>query len=147
MPCRKIKVKGNFYLEIAYFVTFSTIFCQVIVTNIIGVFKAIAGNDNVKVAITKSQAPSIIVEAMDHHQSSEALCANSCACLATISLRNPHNVKRIMECHGHSAVIQCMKVHPKSTQVQVGTKSLCCYYLVYTSTSISFVKTYLQDRI
>ena len=94
-----------------------------IVTNIIGVFKAIAGNDNVKVAITKSEAPAIIVEAMDHHQSSEALCANSCACLATISLRNPHNVKRIMECHGHTAVIQCMKVHPDSSKVQVSTES------------------------
>ncbi|XP_067932090.1 armadillo repeat-containing protein 6-like [Watersipora subatra] len=91
---------------------------KVIVTNIIGVFKAIAGNDNVKVAITKSDAPAIIVSAIDHHQTSEALCANSCACLATISLRNPENVKRIMECHGHTAVIQCMKLHPNSTQVQ-----------------------------
>lgn len=90
-------------------------------TNIIGVFKAIAGNDNVKIAITKSDAPAVIVEAIDHHQTSEALCANSCACLATISLRNPHNVKRIMECHGHTAVLQCMKVHPDSSKVQVIT--------------------------
>jgi len=101
------------------------------------VLKVIAGNDDVKVAVTKSDAPGIIVEAMDHHQQSEALCANSCACLATISLRNPHNVKRIMECHGHTAVLQCMKVHPNSTKVQVVTYCYMFSGVLYTQYSLA----------
>lgn len=92
---------------------------QDICNKIIAVLKAIAGNDDVKVAVTKSTAPALIVEAMDRHQTSEAICSNSCACLATVALRNPANVSVIFQCNGHVAVIQCMKIHPSSANVQV----------------------------
>lgn len=83
-------------------------------------FKAIAGNDEVKVALASSVAPHLIVQAMDQHQACEPLCANACSCLATIALRNPRNVATIMQCNGHIAIVQCMKIWPGSARVQVG---------------------------
>ncbi|XP_050393057.1 armadillo repeat-containing protein 6 [Patella vulgata] len=82
------------------------------------VMKALAGNDNVKIAIVKSGGIELIVAAMLRHQSVASIAEAACATLMTVALRNPSNSQKIMECNGHQAIVQCMKIHSSVLGVQ-----------------------------
>lgn len=92
---------------------------QSIVKQLLGVIKAVAGNDNVKVAIAKENGFELILGAMSKHMSQEKVCELGCAAIAAIILRQPKHCQRVMDANGAAVIIQAMNVHKKSDGVQV----------------------------
>lgn len=92
---------------------------QSIVKQLLGVIKAVAGNDNVKVAIAKENGFELILGAMSKHMSQEKVCELGCAAIATIILRQPKHCQRVMDANGAAVIIQAMNVHKNSDGVQV----------------------------
>ncbi|XP_041367749.1 armadillo repeat-containing protein 6-like [Gigantopelta aegis] len=86
------------------------------------VLKALARNDNVKVAIVRAGGVEFVVEALIKHQANPSIAEAACAAITTIVLRNPHHAAKVMACGGHHHVIQAMKIHKTEPQLQ---KSAC----------------------
>ena len=98
---------------------------QVIVRQAIGVIKALAGNDNVKIQVMNSGGGEMILAAMTTHQGNPGIAEMGCATIATLVLRNPTHCAKIMEAHGHQVIVQAMKVHRSSEMVQVIISKKC----------------------
>lgn len=82
------------------------------------VLKHLAGNDIVKEAIITDGAMDIIVAAMTKYGRNAYLCAAGCALLAALALRCPPNAEVIMAANGAELIVQTMKLHPDSPNVQ-----------------------------
>lgn len=92
---------------------------QALCRQILNLLKALAGNDNVKVAIVANDGVNLILAAMTTHQANPGVAEAGCGLLATVALRNPEDCKKIIECNGHEVVLQAMKIHEKESGVQV----------------------------
>ncbi|XP_071107843.1 armadillo repeat-containing protein 6-like [Haliotis cracherodii] len=82
------------------------------------VLKALAGNDNVKKVIVKSGGVELILAAMTKHQANASIAESACSALATVVLRNPVHVAKVMECVGYQQIVQAMKIHKDEQMVQ-----------------------------
>ncbi|XP_074650634.1 armadillo repeat-containing protein 6-like [Tubulanus polymorphus] len=91
---------------------------QSIVHQIMCLLKALAGNDNVKVAIVKRDGFALILTALTKHMAHAAICEMCCICIAVIILRQPDLCHRFFAEGGPSLVLQAMKVHRTSVPVQ-----------------------------
>ncbi|KAL5004038.1 hypothetical protein ScPMuIL_017494 [Solemya velum] len=89
-----------------------------LVHQILGLLKALEGNDEVKVAVVKNNGVELIVAAMAKHQANPLICKTGCSALATVALRNPAHCKRIFENYGHQVVLQAMQIHKTDKAVQ-----------------------------
>lgn len=91
---------------------------QVMMKQIISMTKAIAGNDDVKVAIVSVGGVPLILQAIHTHIRVAQVCDAGCSALATIALRNPSNGNVIMSSGAAEIIVQVMSVHPKKVGVQ-----------------------------
>ncbi|OWF53978.1 armadillo repeat-containing protein 6-like [Mizuhopecten yessoensis] len=89
-----------------------------VVRQALGLIKALAGNDEVKVEAVKSNAMEIILVAMIKHQANSAVAELCCASIASLILRNPNHCTTVMNLCGHQSIIQAMKIHPKVAGLQ-----------------------------
>lgn len=89
-----------------------------VVKQALGLIKALAGNDEVKVEAVKSNALEIILVAMIKHQANSGVAELCCATIATLILRNPAHCTAVMNLSGHQSIVQAMKIHPKEAAVQ-----------------------------
>ncbi|XP_060068839.1 armadillo repeat-containing protein 6-like [Ylistrum balloti] len=89
-----------------------------VVRQALGLIKALAGNDEVKLEAVKSNALEIILVAMIKHQANSAVAELCCAAIATLVLRNPAHCNAVISLAGHQSIIQAMKIHPKDAGVQ-----------------------------
>ena len=83
------------------------------------VLKHLAGNDSVKEAIISNGAMELVVASMTKYGKNASLCMAGCALLAALALRCSSNVKVIMAANGPELLVQTMKLHPDSANVQV----------------------------
>jgi hypothetical protein len=89
------------------------------VKQLLGVIKAVAGNDNVKGTILRENGAELIVGAMSKHMSRATVCELACAAIAMIILRQPEYCQRVMDANGAEVIVQAMNVHKDSSGVQV----------------------------
>ncbi|XP_033749978.1 armadillo repeat-containing protein 6-like [Pecten maximus] len=89
-----------------------------VVRQALGLIKALAGNDEVKIEAVKISAFEIILVAMIKHQANSGVAELSCATIATLVLRNPAHCITVINLAGHQSIIQAMKIHPKEGGVQ-----------------------------
>ena len=94
---------------------------QTIVRRALVVLRALAGSDKVKVAVFRQGGIELAVGSMVKHASNASIAEGACAVLAALTLRNPAHCQKVMECQGHEAIVQAMKIHPKEAAVQVCT--------------------------
>lgn len=92
---------------------------QTTVRQALVVLRALAGSDEVKVAVVQEFGVELAVAALTKHGSIPSVAEGGCAVLAALTLRNPDHCHRVMECRGYEAIIQVMKIHPKDAGVQV----------------------------
>ncbi|KAL0966444.1 hypothetical protein UPYG_G00295380 [Umbra pygmaea] len=85
---------------------------------VLSTLKAIAGNDDVKDAITSAGGVQLIVIAMNRHTGNAQVCEQGCAALSVIALRKPNNCQVIMEEGGALVALLAMKTHPNELNVQ-----------------------------
>lgn len=107
-----IKRKGGRYKSV--FVSPQGISKQVLC-----VMKAVAGNDDVKVAICKAGGIELILNAVSKHQRSAVVCETGCAALATLALRQLEHGQRIMDSNGPEVIVKAMQLHPTEAGLQV----------------------------
>ncbi|XP_033096493.1 armadillo repeat-containing protein 6-like, partial [Anneissia japonica] len=91
---------------------------QAIVKQVFAVLKAIAGNDDVKIAIVNSGGIGFILNAMNKHIKQAQVCALGCAALSAVVLRNTGHCKVVMESDGPTVILKAMTVHPNNRSVQ-----------------------------
>ncbi|XP_043541775.1 armadillo repeat-containing protein 6-like, partial [Chiloscyllium plagiosum] len=91
---------------------------QEVVKQVLGAFRAIAGNDEVKDAIINAGGTDLIVLAMNRHLGTPQICEQGCAALGMFALRKPENCRVIMEGGGALIALQAMKAHPAEVNVQ-----------------------------
>lgn len=89
-----------------------------LVKQVLGAFRAIAGNDEVKDVIVNAGGTDLIVLAMNRHMGSPQICEMGCAALGMFALRKPENCRVIMEDGGAMMALQAMKSHPAELNVQ-----------------------------
>ncbi|XP_059846944.1 armadillo repeat-containing protein 6 isoform X2 [Hypanus sabinus] len=89
-----------------------------LVRQVLGAFRAIAGNDEVKDAIVNAGGTDLIMLAMNRHMGSPQVCEQGCAALSMLALRKPENCRVIMEAGGAFLTLQAMKSHPAEVNVQ-----------------------------
>ena len=92
---------------------------QSLTKQVISVLKAIAGNDDVKVAIATAGGIELILMAMSKHQRNAGICEIACAAIATIVLRQPTHCARVMQGGGADVILKTMQLHPEAPMVQV----------------------------
>ncbi|XP_063238491.1 armadillo repeat-containing protein 6 homolog [Bacillus rossius redtenbacheri] len=80
--------------------------------------KVLAGNDDVKAAITSAGAAPLIVLAMNEHLDSAPLVGQACGTIAALTLRSPANSKLLVEQGVADAVLDGMRTHAKVLSVQ-----------------------------
>ena len=83
------------------------------------VLRALAGSDKVKVAVVKQGGIELAVAAMVKHARISSIAEGACAVLAALTLRNPAHCQKVVECCGHEAIVQVMKIHPNESAMQV----------------------------
>ena len=83
------------------------------------VMKALAGNDEIKAEISKLGGIELVVQAMNTHQNMAGIAEAACRLLTAVTLRNPDNCRKVVECLGHNHIVQAMKLHPQSVGVLV----------------------------
>uniref|UniRef100_A0A8C4SUW2 Armadillo repeat containing 6 n=1 Tax=Erpetoichthys calabaricus TaxID=27687 RepID=A0A8C4SUW2_ERPCA len=91
---------------------------QELVKQVLNALRAIAGNDDVKDAISASGGIQITILALNRHVGSSQVCEQGCAALSMLALRKPENCRIIMENGGVPVVLQAMKAHPNETNLQ-----------------------------
>jgi hypothetical protein len=77
------------------------------------VLKALAGNDEVKVAIVSGGGVGFILAGMDQHQGNARISELGCSTLAALILRQPDHCTQVMGVLGHQVIIQAMTIHTK----------------------------------
>lgn len=92
---------------------------QTIVIDALKVLKAVAGNDKVKMQITRAGGLALILAAITKHQKHPIVCEIGCACIAAIVLRNPDHCQNAMENHAAEVLIRTLTVHPDHAGAQV----------------------------
>ncbi|KAK3096684.1 hypothetical protein FSP39_002349 [Pinctada imbricata] len=93
-----------------------------IVKQALGVTKALAGNDNVKIAVVNSGGIDVILAAMTKHQANAKIAELGCATIAAIVLRNPSHCDKTIESNGHHVILQAMKIH----RIEAGVQKQAC---------------------
>lgn len=114
------------------------------VHQILGLLKALEGNDEVKVAVVKNNGVELIVAAMAKHQANPLICKTGCSALATVALRNPAHCKRIFENYGHQVVLQAMQIHKTDKAVQVHVYTLDIFYFASGSECGEYLYPYVS---
>ncbi|XP_066977269.1 armadillo repeat-containing protein 6 isoform X1 [Macrobrachium rosenbergii] len=80
--------------------------------------KNMVGNDKVKVEAMRTGAPSLIIAALDKHQTVPGLCEAGISALSMLALRVPAHAKSLVQTGAADAVIQAMKIHTQEKQLQ-----------------------------
>ncbi|KAH3741550.1 armadillo repeat-containing protein 6-like [Dreissena polymorpha] len=114
--CQEVKDLGGLDLILKSF--HANITHKGIVKQALVVLKALAGNDDIKVAIVKAGGVPLVLAAMTQHQGNATVCASGCLAIATFVLRQPDHCTVVMDNDGHQMILQAMKVHPKDEIVQ-----------------------------
>ncbi|XP_045216650.2 armadillo repeat-containing protein 6-like [Mercenaria mercenaria] len=114
--CTEVKDLGGLELILKSFQTNLT--QKGIVRQALELLKALAGNDDIKIAIVKSGGVQLILAAMTQHQGNPQIAAAGCQTLAAIVLRQPAHCSVVIENNGHHVILQAMKVHPNDESVQ-----------------------------
>lgn len=114
--CEEVMNKGGLKLIMQAFE--SSVKDKVIVKQALIVLKALAGNDEVKIEIRKLGGIELVIVAMTTHQKNAQIAEAACKLMSAITLRNPDNCRKVVECQGHQHIIQAMKLHPKDVGVQ-----------------------------
>ncbi|XP_005089754.1 armadillo repeat-containing protein 6 [Aplysia californica] len=114
--CEEVMNRGGLKLIIQAFE--SGIKDKVIVRQALIVMKVLAGNDDVKKEICKLGGVELVVTAMTTHQNNSHIAEAACKLLTAITLRNPENCRKVVDCHGHQHIVQAMKLHPNEVGVQ-----------------------------
>jgi len=114
--CKEVKNRGGLKFIIDAFQ--SGINNKSIVRQALIVMKTLAGNDEVKAEVSKLGGVELVVLAMNTHQNISTIAEASCKLLTAITLRNPDNCRKVVECQGHQHIIQAMKLHPSVVGVQ-----------------------------
>ncbi|XP_029500735.1 armadillo repeat-containing protein 6 [Oncorhynchus nerka] len=91
---------------------------QELTRQVLSALRAIAGNDDVKDAVTNAGGVQLIVIAMNRHMGNAQVCEQGCAALSVVALRKPNNCQVIMEEGGALAALLAMKTHPDEVNVQ-----------------------------
>jgi len=113
--CQEVSNKGGVVLIMQAFQ--SGIKNKVIVKHALIVMKALAGNDEIKAEISKLGGIELVVQAMNTHQNMAGIAEAACRLLTAVTLRNPDNCRKVVECLGHNHIVQAMKLHPQSVGV------------------------------
>ena len=95
------------------------VFLQALAKQVLSLLKAIAGNDDVKVAIVKAGGVEHILAVMTKHQKISSVCNNGCAALGAVALRNPDHCTKMVEMGSAVTITTAMKLHPQFQNVQV----------------------------
>lgn len=114
--CKEVKDLGGLNLILKSFQ--ENITHKEIVKQALGLLKALAGNDDIKVTAVKSGGLQLILAAMTQHQGNAQVAAAGCLALATIILRQPALCSVVIENNGHHIILQAMKIHPNDENVQ-----------------------------
>lgn len=80
--------------------------------------KALAGNDNVKVALMKSGASPVVESSLNRHKADEILAKHALACISVLALRSQEHSTLLFETGLPETIIETMKIHEKSKVVQ-----------------------------
>jgi len=83
----------------------------ILVKQCIGLMKAMSGNDDVKFTVMKTEAPQLIVMALQEHIDSPSVCEMVFAAIQILCLRAPSHSNQIMEMNFAALLIQAMKQH------------------------------------
>ena len=92
---------------------------QSLTKQVLGVLKAVAGNDEVKTAIAEAGGIELIIAAMNKHIKQAKVCETGSAALSAIILRKPEHCAKLMECEGTSVILRAMQLHMDDASVQV----------------------------
>ncbi|XP_052797041.1 armadillo repeat-containing protein 6-like [Mya arenaria] len=114
--CQEVRDLGGLDLILKSFQTNLT--HKGIARQALTVLKALAGNDDIKIAIVKAGGVQLVLAAMTQHQGNAQICAAGCLAIATFLLRQPDNCSIVVENNGHHVILQAMKVHPTDATVQ-----------------------------
>ncbi|KAL8602261.1 hypothetical protein ACOMHN_022774 [Nucella lapillus] len=91
---------------------------KAIVRQALVVLRALAGSDKVKVAVVKQGGVELVIAALIKHANNSHIAEGAAGVIAALNLRNPAHCHKVMECQGHEALVQAMKIHPKESAVQ-----------------------------
>lgn len=81
--------------------------------------KSLAGNDECKWQIVKNGTAEAIVSGINRHQASATTVGLGLACVAALTLRCPDNSQIFFETGAPEAIVNAMKVHPDTENIQV----------------------------
>ncbi|XP_032521938.2 armadillo repeat-containing protein 6 homolog isoform X1 [Danaus plexippus] len=79
---------------------------------------ALAGNDDVKRDIINGGIVPVVVSLLGRHASNAPASALILKCIAALSLREPNHAKQFLQSGVIKAIVDCIKIHPNSSQVQ-----------------------------
>lgn len=114
--CEEVLALGGVQLILQAFQ--NNIADKAIVRQALVVLRALSGSDKVKVAVVKQGGIELVVGAMVKHASNSSIAEGACGVLAALTLRNPSHCDKAMECAGHEAIVQIMKIHQTDAEVQ-----------------------------
>jgi len=89
-----------------------------LVTRVLVLIKALAGNDKVKEDVGKSGGLPLILAAAQHHVLKAPPSEAACSALAAVCLRQRDNSKQVMENEGAAIITAIMEKHIKVRRVQ-----------------------------
>lgn len=114
--CKQVMDLGGLQLILSSFQT--NLAHKGIVRQALDVLTALAGNDEIKIAIVKEGGIELVLSGMTQHQAVPQIACSGCQLLATLSLRQPGHCGKVIECNGHHVILQAMKLHPTEVKVQ-----------------------------
>lgn len=113
--CKEVMDLGGLELIIRSFQEHIT--NQAIVKQAVGLLKALAGNDDLKLAVVAAGGVQLILAAMTQHQGNAQIASLGCLAISAIMLRTPENCSVVVENNGHHVILQAMKVHSTNEYV------------------------------
>lgn len=82
-------------------------------------FKALGGNDSVKVKVIQQGAAPMIESSLARFKADEMLAKHGLLCISTLALRQRENSLAFIECGVADTIIETMKIHQKNSHIQV----------------------------
>ena len=86
--------------------------------SLLGVLKALAGSDVVKLEVIKEGGIELVLEAVQKHLRIGPLCEVGCATIAALVLRFPAHTVRVMASGGPDIIAKILHLHAKISSVQ-----------------------------
>merc|ERR1711915_533632 len=89
-----------------------------LVTRVLNLIKALAGNDGVKAAVGVCGGIPLILAAAEQHKLRPQPSEAACQALAAVCLRQKENCKQVIDNEGAMIITSIMEKHPKQKKVQ-----------------------------